>query len=389
MTPPVYIVAARRTPQGRFLGALRKRSAVDLAVAAGEAVLEQVAAEHVDEVILGHVIGAGQGLNPARQVGLRLNLPQDRPAFTVNQACASGMLAVVLAAQAIRLGESHVVLCGGTESMTNAPHLLPRARAGIKLGNATLTDALLGDGLSDPIHDEHMALTAERLATELSISRERQDRFAARSHRLALRAQEAGTFAGELAPLPELEHDEHPRADATLDALGLLKPAFDPDGCVTAGNASGINDGAAMLVLASAAACQQHGWQPLAQLGHEARVGCDPLRMGLGPAHAIRALGAKADQPLTDFDTIEINEAFAAQTLACLDQLGLPDSDDAPVNRAGGAIALGHPVGASGARLVVHLAHRVAQGHSQRAIGSLCAGGGMGIALSLNARASV
>lgn len=382
MSQRVYIVAARRTPQGRLLGALSSYSAADLAVHAGTAALSGVSPDIVDRVIVGNVLGAGQKLNVARQVALRLNLPVHVPAFTVNMACASGMLAVSLADQAIRLGEAGVVLCGGTESMSNAPYLLPKARRGYKLGDGVLIDTALSDGLTDALCGEHMGITAERLAKEYGLGREAQDAFALRSQQRTARAMRGGVYADELVAVDKLDTDEHPRLDSTLDTLASLKPAFNPAGTVTAGNSSGINDGAAMLLVAAAAAVEKHGLKPLAQIEASTEIGCDPKRMGLGPVYAIRALCDKLGCSIDAFDTVELNEAFAAQALACMIELKLvPDADH--VNRHGGAIALGHPIGASGARLVTHLAHQLHRGHSRRTIATVCVGGGMGAAIAL------
>jgi len=291
--------------------------------------------------------------------------------------CASGMQAVALAVQAIQAGQANAILCGGTESMSNAPYLLECARAGYKLGDGKLVDALLRDGLMDPLSREHMGGGVERLAKECGVTRADQDTFALRSQRRYFAASEAGRFAAELVVLPELQRDEHPRADTKLEKLATLKPVFDPAGTITAGNASGINDGAAMLVVCDRETARRQHWQPLAVITGTAAVGCAPDRMGLGPVHAIRKLCDRLD----DFDTIEINEAFAAQTLACLKELKLTGDDR--VNPDGGAIAVGHPIGASGARLVVHLAHRLAAGQTHRGLAALCVGGGMGIAVAL------
>ena len=384
MSQPVYIIAAKRTPQGRLLGALSSYSSADLAVHAGTAALNEVSPEIIDRVIVGNVLGAGQKLNVARQVALRLNLPVHVPAFTVNMACASGMLAVSLADQAIRLGEADVVLCGGTESMSNAPYLLPKARRGYKLGDGVLVDTTLSDGLTDALCGEHMGVTAERLAKEYGLDRKAQDTFALRSQQRAVRAMDSNVYIDEIVAVGKLEHDEHPRRDSTIDALASLKPAFDPSGTVTAGNSSGINDGAAMLLVAGAEAVKKHELKPLAQIEACTEVGCDPKRMGLGPVYAIRALCDKLGCSIDTFDTIELNEAFAAQALACMIELELvPES--VHVNRHGGAIALGHPIGASGARLVTHLVHQLQRGYSQRTIATVCVGGGMGAAIAIRA----
>ena len=381
MSNEIYIVAARRTPQGRLAGALAKYTAADLAFTAGQAALTGLDPAKIDSVILGNVIGAGQGMNISRQVGLRLGLPVTVPAFTVNMMCASGLQAVALAAQAIQAGHASAILCGGTESMSNAPYLLEKARAGYRLGDGKLVDALLRDGLMDPLSREHMGGGVERLAQEYRVTRTDQDAFALRSHRRYFAACEAGRFTAELSVLPELQRDEHPRADTKLEKLAALKPVFDPAGTITAGNASGINDGAAMLVVCDGETARRHGWQPLAKIEGCAAVGCEPDRMGLGPVHAIRKLCDRLGCRLDDFDTIELNEAFAAQALVCLKELKLTGNER--VNPDGGAIAVGHPIGASGARLVVHLAHRLAAGQTQRGLAALCVGGGMGIAVAL------
>lgn len=376
----IVIVAAARTVQGRFLGSLAKESAVDLALGAGRKVVQAVGAGSFDQVIVGNVLAAGQGMNVARQVGVGLGVPVDRIAFTVNMMCASGMQTIILACQAIRAGDARCVLCGGTESMSNAPYLLDRARAGYSLGDGVLVDCLLRDGLLDSFSKAHMGSMAEALAESHGIDRAAQDAFAQRSQRLWAAAQAGGAFADELVPAAGLAQDEHPRPDVTLEKLATLKPAFKAGGTVTAGNSSGINDGAAMLAVCDAELARERGWAPLAGIGGFATVGCEPALMGLGPVHATRKLCAARGIDLASFDAIEINEAFAAQTLACLRELGLPAER---VNVNGGAIALGHPIGATAARIVVHLAHRVARGESKRALATLCVGGGMGAALML------
>lgn len=377
---PIWIVAGRRTPQGRFLGALAGKSSVDLAVAAGQAALDGLAPDAVDQVIVGNILAAGAGMNVARQVSVRLGIPIERTAYSVNMMCASGMQAVLLAAQAIRAGEARVVLCGGTESMSNAPYLLDKGRAGLKLGHAALVDSILRDGLTDTFSNQHMGLTAETLAEECGVTREEQDAFALRSQQRWADAHAKGVFHDELAPMKELEADEHPRPDTSLEKLASLRPAFKPDGTVTSGNASGINDGAAMLVVCGERAGMERGWTPLAVVEGWVAVGCDPARMGLGPVHAVRALLEQRIETVERYEVIELNEAFAAQALACMRQLNL---DSERVNPCGGAIAMGHPIGASGARLVVHLAHRIARGDARHALATLCVGGGMGVAVAL------
>lgn len=367
---PIWIVAAKRTPQGRFLGGLTKKSAVELGVVAAKAVLAGLPPEAIDQVIVGNVLGAGLGMNVSRQIALGAGLPVSVPAFTTNMMCASGLQAVMLAVQAIRSGAARAVLGGGTESMSNAPYLLNRARSGYKLGDGVLIDSLLKDGLTDAFSDVHMGVTTERLAKKYRISREAQDQFSVTSQQRYAAAQAAGHFNDEIVPVDKVITDEHPRPETTVAALASLKPAFGEGGSVTAGNSSGINDGAAMLVVCSEERGRELGLQPLALITASAAVGCEPAEMGLGPVHATRRLG----RDVSDYDVIELNEAFAAQSLACVQELGL---DPARVNVDGGAIALGHPIGASGARLLVHLAHR----RPQRGLATLCVGGGMGCAM--------
>ena len=396
----ICIVSAKRTPQGRFLGKLAKCSAVELATVTGRAALENIGStpenagligqgatvtELIDRVIVGNVLGAGLGMNIARQIGVGLGVPVDRPAFTVNMMCASGMQALILAAQSIAVGESSVVLCGGTESMSQAPYVSDRARAGLRLGHGKLIDTVLRDGLVDAFDNQHMGVSAERLAERFGITREAQDRFAFESQQKTARAIEEGSFDAELTPVAGLENDEHPRPDTTLEKLAALGPAFQADaaaapGTITAGNASGINDGAAMMLVCSEATAARRGWQPLAFITAYATAGCDPKLMGLGPVHATHRLCDRAGSKPTDYELVELNEAFAAQALTCIKELKL---DPARVNVNGGAIALGHPIGASGARIVVHLAHQLAAGKAKNALATLCVGGGMGAAVAL------
>ena len=370
MMKPIWIVSAKRTPNGRFLGALAKRSAIELSAAVGKATLSDIDLKLVDFVIVGNVLGAGLGMNVARQISIGIGLPASTPAFTVNMMCASGMQAVRVAMQSIQNGEARMVLCGGTESMSNAPYLLNRARSGYKFGDGVLIDSMLRDGLTDAFSNEHMGLTAERLAELYKISREEQDAFAAQSQQRYVAAQAGGHFHNEIVPVDKLEHDEPPRPDTTVDTLSTLKAVFKSNGTVTAGNASGINDGAAMLLICDEERGRECGLKPLAILTAGIAVGCEPSLMGLGPVHAIR----KLSKDVGEFDMIELNEAFAAQSLACIKELKL---DPAKVNPDGGAIALGHPIGASGARLLVHLAHR----QPKRGLATLCVGGGMGCAV--------
>lgn len=372
MTKPIWIVAAKRTPQGRFLGALANRSAIELGTAAARAALVGIDPNQIDSVTAGNVLGAGLGMNVARQIGIGVGLPVSTPAFTVNMMCASGMQSVILASQAIQTGSARMVLCGGTESMSNAPYLLDRARTGYKLGDGVLIDSILRDGLVDTFSNEHMGLTAERVAEQYGISREAQDRFSLRSQQRYAAAHAAGSFRDEIVPVDSVDQDEHPRPETTLEKLASLPPAFCANGNVTAGSASGLNDGAAMLVVCSEEAGRECGLNPLMIINEWAAAGCDPRLMGLGPIYAVRRL---SKQP-GEFDHVELNEAFAAQSLACIQELGL---DEQKVNPDGGAIALGHPIGASGARLLVHLAHR----RPRLGLAALCVGGGMGVAVVL------
>ncbi len=381
-TSDIFIVAAKRTPFGRFLGRLAGLSPMQLALAAGDAALQGIDRSAIDLCILGNVLGAGHGMNIARQVSLGLGLAQETPAFTVNQMCASGMTSLLAGIQAIRSGEAAAVLCGGTESMSLAPRLLCESRAGKKLGDARLVDSVLQDGLIDPSSGEHMALTAERLASSYGIGRAEQDAFAVRSHRAWADAEARGDFAPERITLEGLSTDEQARPDSSEEKLARLAPSFLPEGTVTAANASGINDGAAVLLLASETACRNFGWTPMARVAGWATVGCDPAMMGLGPVHAAKKLQARFSLAPGDFDAVEINEAFAAQVLACSRELHF---DQARLNTCGGAIAIGHPIGASGARLATHLANRIDAGQIKSGLGSLCVGGGMGIALALEA----
>ncbi len=370
MTKPIWIVSAKRTPQGRFLGALAGRSAVELAVAAGKAALADIDLGLIDSVIIGNVLGAGLGMNVARQIGLGLGLPISAPAFTVNMMCASGMQAVMLAVQAIQSASARMVICGGTESMSNAPFLLNRVRSGYKFGDGVLMDSILRDGLTDAFSHEHMGLTVERLAELYQVSREAQDIYSARSQQRYAAAYAAGRFRAEITPVDSLEQDEPPRPETTADTLAVLKSVFKANGTITAGNASGVNDGAAMLLICDEARGRECGLKPLVMITGFATVGCDPSLMGLGPVHATR----RVSRDVSEFDWIELNEAFAAQVLACIKELEL---DETKVNPDGGAIAMGHPLGASGARLLTHLAHR----QPKRGLATLCVGGGMGCAM--------
>lgn len=375
---PVHIIHAQRTPIGRFGGGLKEVSAAELGFAAAASVVPQELRKHLDQVILGQVLQAGSGMNVARQVTLKLGDLQHIPAYTVNMACGSSLKAAALGADAIRSGESHLVLAGGVEVMSRAPHYVMDARFGKKLGDLSMQDAMFVDGLSDPLLKIGMGETAERIADKHGITREEQDAFAAASQARVAASREA--FGREIIPMGQVMADEHPRADTTVESLSKLKPAFRKDGTVTPGNASGINDGAAMVLLASDTAVQQYGLISRARVIATAAVGCDPALMGLGPVGAIQKLCQITGWKLGDVDAIEINEAFAVQTLGCAREL---DLDLEKLNQRGGAIALGHPIGASGARVLVTLLHLMEDKNYRRGIASLCIGGGMGIAMAV------
>lgn len=374
----VHIIHAQRTPIGRFGGGLKEVSAAELGFAAAASVVPQELRKHLDQVILGQVLQAGSGMNVARQVTLKLGELQHIPAYTVNMACGSSLKAAALGADAIRSGESHLVLAGGVEVMSRAPHYVTDARFGKKLGDLSMQDAMFVDGLSDPLLKIGMGETAERIADKHGITREEQDAFAAASQARVAASREA--FGREIIPMGQVMADEHPRADTTVESLSKLKPAFRKDGTVTPGNASGINDGAAMVLLASDTAVQQYGLISRARVIATAAVGCDPALMGLGPVGAIQKLCQITGWKLDEVDAIEINEAFAVQTLGCAREL---DLDLEKLNQRGGAIALGHPIGASGARVLVTLLHLMEDKNYRRGIASLCIGGGMGIAMAV------
>lgn len=382
------IVSAVRTPIGTFNGALSSVSATELGAAVIRAALERagVAPEQVDEVIMGNVLQAGLGQNPARQAAVKAGLPHDVPAQTVNMVCGSGLKAVHLAAQAIWTGEADVVVASGMENMSRAPYLLPHARTGYRMGNQAVVDSMIHDGLWCAFNDYHMGITAENLAEEYGITREEQDRFALWSQEKAARAIAAGKFRDEIVPVTvrnrkgeerTVDADEHPRPDTTLEKLAKLPPVFKPDGTVTAGNASGINDGAACLVVTSREKAEKLGLTPLAVIRANASAGVDPRVMGIGPVPATRKALAKAGLALEDIDLIEANEAFAAQSLAVAKALGIPDDK---LNVNGGAIALGHPIGASGARILVTLIHEMRRREARYGLATLCIGGGQGVA---------
>ncbi len=386
----IVIVAARRTPIGSFLGGLKDVSAAELGVAAARAVAEGLPGEDIADVIVGNVLQAGGGMNVARQVALGAGLADHVPGLTVNRVCGSGLQAVISAAQGLRAGDGQLYLAGGSESMSRAPYLLPRAREGYRLGHAQALDSILSEGLTDVFNDYHMGITAENIAAQWGISREEQDAFALESQTRAAAALEGGHFADELVPVEvpgrkgpsTFERDEYPRA-TSAEALAKLRPAFKKDGTVTAGNASGLNDGAAMLAVTTQGYARAHGLPVLAEVASYAAIGVDPKIMGIGPARAVPIALERAGMTLADVDLLELNEAFAAQSLAVVRDLG---ADPARVNITGGAIALGHPIGASGARVLVTLIHALRRTGKETGVASLCIGGGMGIAVVVRAR---
>jgi len=388
-----YIVSAMRTPMGKFGGSLKDFAAADLGVIAARAALERAGVEagQVDEVIFGCARQAGGGPNVARQVAVRALGPvlgTPVPAFTVNQACASGLQSLALAAERLLAGRAHCVLAGGTESMSRVPYFVEGARWGVKMGHARLADGMYKDGFLDPISEMVMGETAELLAEEYKIPREEQDRYAARSHLRAAAAWQAGRFRDEVVPVEieekkgkrVLEQDETFRADTSEEKMRQLPPVFKKDGSVTAGNSSQITDGAAALVVVSEARLKEWKLAPLARLEAWTTVGVDPRRMGIGPVPAVQRLLRETGARLADFDLVELNEAFAAQVLACDRELHF---DPARLNVNGGAIALGHPIGCSGARLVTTLVHELERRQARRGLVTLCVSGGLGMAMSL------
>jgi acetyl-CoA C-acetyltransferase len=385
---PVYVVSAVRTPIGRFLGGLSGLTAVELGTAVARAALERggIAPAAVEQVVFGHARQAGAGPNPARQVAIAAGMPAAVPGYTVNMACASGLKAIELGAAAIAAGEAEIVLAGGMESMSRVPHLVEGLRTGHKLGALALLDGMERDGFLCRICNQLMGATAETLADRYRIGREEQDRYALESQRRAAAAIAAGRFTDEIVPVSvpgrggarvEIAIDEHPRPETTATLLATLKPVFREGGTVTAGNSSGIVDGAAALVLASERAVRAAGREPLGRLAGFTSAGVDPAVMGLGPVPAVQALLARSGRRLADLPLIELNEAFAAQVLACDREL---DLDRERLNVNGGAIALGHPIGASGARIVVTLIHEMRRREVAVGLATLCVSGGQGMA---------
>jgi len=383
------IVSAARTAIGTFSGTLANTSASELGAVVVRAALERAGVEPgaVDEVLMGCILQAGQGQNPARQAALKAGLPVEVPCTTINKVCGSGLKSVALAAQSIMAGDAEIVVAGGAENMNLAPYMLDKARTGYRMGHGQLIDSMIHDGLWCIFGDTHMGITAEKVAEQYGISRAEQDEFAAASQAKAAAAIESGRFADEIVPvmLPQrkgdpirFDKDEHVRPGTTVESLSKLKPAFKKDGTVTAGNASGINDGAAAVVVMSADRAKAMGLAPLAKVRAYASAGVDPSVMGIGPVPATRKALAKAGLTVADIDLIEANEAFASQSLAVGRDLGW---DAAKVNVNGGAIALGHPIGASGARILVTLLHEMQKRDVRYGLATLCIGGGMGIAL--------
>lgn len=394
MSSRVAILEAKRTPIGKFLGAFRTHPAVKLGaqVARDVLTLSGTAPERVDEVIFGHARQAGSGPNPARQVSVGAGIPDSVTAFTVNAACGSGLKAIALGADSIRLGRSERVLAGGMENMSMVPFLLDRMREGYRLGNAPLVDGMYRDGFVCPLCDMVMGATAEVLAEEFKITRDEQDRWAMMSQNRVEKANAKNLFAGEIVPVTVPGHrgepvtfstDEHPRAGVGLESLGKLSPVFKKGGTVTAGNASGITDGAAALVLASERATKESGREPLGWIRDFVAIGVEPRRMGIGPVPAVRALLDRNHLKLSDIDVIELNEAFAAQVIACERELKF---DRERVNVNGGSISLGHPIGCSGARIVVTLLHQMRRAGAKRGLATLCISGGMGMAMLIESQ---
>ena len=386
----VVIVAARRTAIGAFGGSLAGIPASDLGALVIKDILAStgIAPEQVDEVLLGQVLTAGAGQNPARQAAIKAGLPHSVPAMTINKVCGSGLKALHLAAQAIRCGDAEIVLAGGQENMSLAPHVLPNSRNGQRMGDWKAIDSMVHDGLWDAFNDYHMGITAENLAEKYTITREAMDEFAAASQQKAAAAIQEGRFKGQIVPveIPQrkgdpliFDTDENPRA-VTADKLAGMRPAFKKDGTITAGNASSLNDGAAVVMLCSAAKARELGLEPLARIAAYSNAGVDPSIMGIGPAPATRRCLEKAGWSLEDLDLIEANEAFAAQALSVNKELGW---DAAKINVNGGAIALGHPIGASGCRVLVTLLHEMIARDAKKGLATLCIGGGQGVALAI------
>jgi acetyl-CoA C-acetyltransferase len=391
MSDSVVIVAAGRSAVGNFGGSLAGLPAHTVGAQVISGVLKKagIKPDQVDEVIFGNVLTAGAGMNPARQASIAAGLPNTVPCMTINKVCGSGLKAVHLAAQAIKCGDADIIVAGGQESMSLSPHVLPRSRTGTKMGDWKLVDSMIFDGLWDIFNNVHMGITAENIVKKYGISREEQDKFAAESQQKCEAAQKANKFAEEIIPIviPQkkgdpvsFDKDEFPRAGVTVESIAKLKPAFDPAGTVTAANASGINDGAAAVVVMSARKAKELGLTPLATIKSYANAGVDPAIMGTGPIPATRKCLDKAGWKVGDLDLIESNEAFAAQAISVNRDLGW---DTSRVNVNGGAIAIGHPIGASGCRILVTLLHEMQRRNAKKGLATLCIGGGQGVALAV------
>ena len=387
----VVIVAAKRTAVGSFGGGLSSLRADQLGSAVIKALLEEsgVAADQVNEVVLGQVLTAGCGQNPARQASINAGIPASVPAMTINKVCGSGLKSVHMAVQAIRCGDAELMIAGGQESMSQAPHVLPNSRNGQRMGNWNMVDTMISDGLWDAFNDYHMGVTAENIVEKYGITREEQDEFAAASQQKAAAAMDAGYFDSQIVPItiPQrkgepliVNRDENPRAGVTAESLGKLRGAFKKDGTVTAGNASSLNDGAAAVIVCSADKAKELGLTPLVTIRAHANAGVDPTIMGTGPIPASQRCLKLAGWSVDDLDLVEANEAFAAQAISVNRDLGW---DTAKVNVNGGAIALGHPIGASGCRILVSLLHEMARRDAKKGLATLCIGGGMGVALAV------
>jgi len=385
------IIAACRTAIGKFQGSLAPFSAVDLGAFAVREVVRRAGIDSalVDEIIMGNVVAAGLGQNPARQAGLKGGLANRVAALTINKVCGSSLKAVALAAQAIQSQNAEIVVAGGMESMTNCPYLMPQARAGLRLGHGKVLDSMITDGLWDAYEDFHMGMTGELVAEKYHITRQRQDEYAVESHRRAIDAIKNGRFQDEIVPISikqkkgepvQFATDESPRADTSLEALARLRPAFKPDGTVTAGNAPGTNDGAAALVVTSLEKALELGKTPLARVVGQAVSGVEPKWVMMAPVDAVRMLLKKLNWKIDDVDLYELNEAFSVQAIAVMEQLGL---DPAKTNVNGGAVALGHPIGASGARILVTLLYEMARRNGRHGVAALCLGGGNAVALAV------
>ncbi len=398
----VVIVAAKRTAIGSFGGSFKDVSAAELGSQVLKNIFQNIKldGEQIDEVIIGNVIGAGMGQNISRQIAINSGIPVAVPAWTVNMVCGSGMKAVALAARSIRNGEASIVVAGGVENMSQVPYYLPEQRWGAKLGDKKVIDGLLIDGLTDVFNRYHMGITAENLAYKYNLTRDEMDKFAVESQKRAVNAIDGGKFIDEIVPVKKFDRkkkeimidtDEFPRKDASMEVMSKLKPAFKKDGTVTAGNSSGINDGAAILVMMNERKAEQLGICPIACFLDSVTVGVDPSVMGIAPVNAVTKLLKKQNLTLDSIDLIEFNEAFAAQSLAVLKGLkaeNIGEVNSKKINVNGGAIALGHPIGASGARIIVTLIHQMLKKNAKKGLASLCIGGGMGIASIIEANKS-